>query len=126
MPSFFANAKVRKRTDIRKLSNHFLRWIDKRIVMYKTIYALQSVIGPVKKFYNRPSAIKKVPLYDEKSGTLLIEKRYFTSRKTVLFVSQKHKTLCIRRMRINTGLFGIYFTNSPVLRSFKSKQNIAE
>ena len=30
--------------------------------------------------------IGKVPLFDQKSGTLLIEKRYFTSRKVPLFL----------------------------------------
>jgi hypothetical protein len=38
-------------------------------------------------FYKQVTSMSKVPLFDEKSGTLLIEKRHFTSRKAVLCFS---------------------------------------
>ncbi len=53
----------------------------------------------LKKIYDRKGFLIKVPLFDAKSGTLLIEKRYFTSRKAVLFLFRIPKALCVSDMR---------------------------
>jgi hypothetical protein len=70
----------------------------------------------VKNFYNQLPSDSKVPLFDEKSGTLLIEKRHFTSRKAVLFFYHTPKALIISCMYKIDGKFGIYFTKSPFFR----------
>ncbi len=53
----------------------------------------------LKNIYNQTRPFEKAPLFAKKSGTLLIEKRHFTSRKPVLFRSNTAKVLYINHIK---------------------------
>ena len=55
--------------------------------------------------YIHHDSFRKVPLFGWKSGTLLIEKRYFSSQKAVVFLLYKHKSLITNHIRLRVQGF---------------------
>jgi len=70
-------------------------------------------LSTVKNIYILHVPIRKAVLFGGKSGTLTIEKRYFSTRKVPLSLFSTHKQLIVSHIHENRRQFGIYFTNTP-------------
>ena len=56
-------------------------------------------LNTVKNLYNRYVSFKEVPLFDEKSGTLRLEKRHFSIREAAVFFVREHNMLIDRSIQ---------------------------